>query len=340
MQVPHTGKNLKEEDKEIKVRVPTRVDLAGGTLDLWPLYCFFENSKTINFAINGFVEIKLKKLNKGFIIKKEGKFYEFDNLKKIRDSKFSIIYHSLSLFPKIKGLELEITKEPPEMSGLGGSSALLIALLKALFKISKIKVKNSHLISIGRDLEAKNMGYPTGTQDFYPPLYGGLICINYNLGKESFYKFKFSKNFNSFLILYNTKVKHHSGSQNFDVFKKVIEKKDGKPYKNLKEISKISKEMEKAILNNNLKKVGKLMKEEWERRVNLSHLFSHIEIDKAINVAKEKGAWGWKGCGAAGGGTVVILAPKDKIIKIKDGLNLLKGEVLPYNIIGKGIRFL
>ncbi len=331
---------MKEEDKEIKIRVPTRVDLAGGTLDIWPLYCFFENSKTINFAINGFVEIRLKDLNKYFIIKKKGKVYEFENLKKIRDSEFSIIYHSLSLFPKIKGLELEIIKEPPEMSGLGGSSALLIGLLKGLFKISKIKAKNSHLISLGKDLEAKNMGYPTGTQDFYPPLYGGLICINYDLGRENFYKFKLSKKFIDSLILYNTKVKHHSGSQNFDVFKKIIEKKDGKTYKNLKEISEISREMEKAILKDDLKKVGELMKEEWERRVNLSPLFSHMEIDKAINIAKEKGAWGWKGCGAAGGGTVVILAPKDKIKKIKDGLSLLEGEVLPYNIIGKGIKFL
>src|ERR1017187_7558553 len=41
--------------KQVKVRIesraPTRIDLAGGTLDIWPLYLFHEGSLTVNCAI-------------------------------------------------------------------------------------------------------------------------------------------------------------------------------------------------------------------------------------------------------------------------------------------------
>jgi galactokinase/mevalonate kinase-like predicted kinase len=38
--------------KNVSVRVPVRVDLAGGTLDLWPLYLFHPGARTINVAVS------------------------------------------------------------------------------------------------------------------------------------------------------------------------------------------------------------------------------------------------------------------------------------------------
>ena len=43
----------------IESLAPTRVDLAGGTLDIWPLYLFHTNSQTINFAINCYARCRL-----------------------------------------------------------------------------------------------------------------------------------------------------------------------------------------------------------------------------------------------------------------------------------------
>src|SRR5271155_5484410 len=45
--------------KKIRARAPARIDLAGGTLDLWPLYLFFENTATINCAIDQFAEVEI-----------------------------------------------------------------------------------------------------------------------------------------------------------------------------------------------------------------------------------------------------------------------------------------
>ncbi len=334
MQVLHTGISLKK--KELLIKAPTRVDLSGGTLDIWPLFCFYEKPKTINFAIDGYVEIKISLLNSNFFIKEEEKVFEFKNLKQMMEGQFKLYALVFSYF-NLKGIKIEILKVPPKFSGLGGSSSLLMCLLKGLFFLFDKKVSNSFLISLGKDLEAKNMGYPTGTQDFYPPLYGGILCINYELGKERIEKIKGLKEIEKYILIYNTGVKHHSGSQNFDVIKKAIEKKDGFVWKNLKEISRITNDMYNFIKKRDFKKVGLLMKEEWDSRKELSSSFNHPEIDKAIEVAKKVGVWGWKPCGAAGGGSICFLVPEERKETFKNNLNLLKGEVLPYNIVWKGL---
>jgi D-glycero-alpha-D-manno-heptose-7-phosphate kinase len=337
MQDLPSGISLKKKNKKILVKAPTRVDLSGGTLDIWPLFCFYENSKTINLAIDGFVEVKIGFLNSNFFIKEKGRIFEFKDLKKIEDSPFKLYSLVFSYF-NLKGIEVEILNMPPKFSGLGGSSSLLICLLKGIFFLLEKKVSNSFLINLGRDLEAKNMGFPTGTQDFYPPLYGGALCINYNLGKENFERLNGIKEIKKHIIIYNTLVEHHSGIQNFDVFKKAIEKKDGSVWKNLKEIAKITNEMYKFFRKKDFKKVGSFMREEWDLRKNLSAEFNHPEIDKAVEVAKRCGAWGWKPCGAAGGGSIVFFVSEQAKETLTYNLNLLKGDVLPYNITRKGLN--
>lgn len=338
MLVQPSGTNLREKNREICVKAPTRVDLSGGTLDIWPLSCFFENSKTINFAIDGYVNIKIKDTKSNFTIVEGGKIFKFKNLGDLKNSKFRLYYCALSFFKNLKGIEIEIKDMAPKMSGLGSSSALLICILKGLFFLFNIRKTNKDLIFLSRDIEAKNMGYPTGTQDFYPPLYGGILCINYKLGQEKFEKLKGIQKIKDILLIYNTGVEHHSGRQNFEVFKEAIEKKDGKVWKNLKEIAKITNEMYKMFKRQNFKKIGKFMCMEWDLRRELSPSFNHPEIDKAIEVGKKNGAFGWKPCGAAGGGSIAFFVDEGKKEILKEKLSLLGGTVLPYNITGKGFE--
>src|SRR3954467_4266761 len=42
--------------KKVTVRAPVRADLAGGTLDLWPLYLFHPGARTVNVAISHYAE--------------------------------------------------------------------------------------------------------------------------------------------------------------------------------------------------------------------------------------------------------------------------------------------
>src|SRR4029077_20871986 len=50
--------------KQVKVRIeskaPTRIDLAGGTLDIWPLYLFHEGALTVNCAITRYASCAIE----------------------------------------------------------------------------------------------------------------------------------------------------------------------------------------------------------------------------------------------------------------------------------------
>src|SRR5258708_3213479 len=42
--------------KSIHSQAPTRIDLAGGTVDIWPLYLFLKNPLTLNLGIDLYAE--------------------------------------------------------------------------------------------------------------------------------------------------------------------------------------------------------------------------------------------------------------------------------------------
>jgi len=51
--------------KKVIVRAPVRADLAGGTLDLWPIYLFHPGSRTVNVAISFYAESEVVETDQG-----------------------------------------------------------------------------------------------------------------------------------------------------------------------------------------------------------------------------------------------------------------------------------
>ena len=42
----------------IFAKAPCRVDMAGGTIDIWPLYLFHSGAVTVNFAVNRYASCR------------------------------------------------------------------------------------------------------------------------------------------------------------------------------------------------------------------------------------------------------------------------------------------
>ncbi|MES2855616.1 MAG: galactokinase, partial [Bdellovibrionota bacterium] len=122
---------------EIQIKSPTRVDLAGGTLDCWPLYLFLDTPVTINVAIDIFTYVDLRERKDGQI-----ELHSSDlNIKKIysglsecladNEPAFELVRANLAFFNPEKGVSISTRSESPIGGGLGGSSSLCISLLKA-----------------------------------------------------------------------------------------------------------------------------------------------------------------------------------------------------------------
>jgi D-glycero-alpha-D-manno-heptose-7-phosphate kinase len=218
---------------EVRQQSPTRVDLAGGTLDCWPLYLFLDNPITINVAIDIFTGAELKSLPQNQLR------LATRDLKVVRDfeswpaalasTEPELAFHRciLQYFfdehrerVQDRGLSLETWSQSPVGGGLGGSSALTISVLKALSSWLELKWSVSDLVRLASHLEARMLLKPTGTQDYFPPLDGGLCVITYGAEGPRHVRHRFEPKFfgGRFALVYTGR-SHHSGINIWQVIK-------------------------------------------------------------------------------------------------------------------------
>src|SRR5213592_3151540 len=154
--------------KKVIVRAPVRADLAGGTLDLWPLYLFHPGSRTINVAIAVHLDVNLVGQQS------EQTYASIHEL--AADPKAALVHRALEHF-HLTGIRITTRTDAPRGSGLGGSSALTITLVRALSELAGAPLDGENLINLVRDLETRLLGVPAGIQDYYPPVFGGLASL-------------------------------------------------------------------------------------------------------------------------------------------------------------------
>lgn len=325
---------------KVIVRAPVRADLAGGTLDLWPLYLFHPGARTVNVAISYFAETELSTTGNGaFEIHLTDQQYRhsYESLQQMAaDPKVALLYRALEHF-RLTGVRIVTRTDAPRGSGLGGSSALAVTLVRALSDMAGEPVEGEELIALVRDLETRVLGVPAGIQDYYPPVYGGLGSIHLSPGRPARHPLHTPiAELGRHMLMHYSGIAHFSGTNNWELYKRQIEGKK-KVQKGLGRIAEISQEMERALESGNFAAAGGALRSEWEARKALIDGISTPEIDSAIDVATAAGAWGAKVCGAGGGGCIVLLCPPDRREAIARALTTVPGRTLDAAPIAHGM---
>src|SRR3954453_16278012 len=159
--------------KKVIVRAPVRADLAGGTLDLWPLYLFHPGSRTVNVAISHYAQSEVVETKDGAIsihLTDQQYRQRYESIDELgADPKAALIFRAVEHF-HLTGIHITTRTDAPRGSGLGGSSALAITLVRALSEIAGHPVDGESLINLVRDLETRLLGIPAGIPDYYPPV--------------------------------------------------------------------------------------------------------------------------------------------------------------------------
>ena len=176
----------------IESKAPTRVDLAGGTLDIWPLYLFHPGAVTVNAAITRYASCRIETLalgdNRIRLIsrdtQREESFGSFAELVQGKRYKLPLLAEIAKFFQPRGGFTLTTDSEAPAGAGIGGSSAMAVAICAALDRYTGAGKSKGDWIHISRDAEAIVIRVPTGTQDHYPPAFGGAAAIELPPGGE------------------------------------------------------------------------------------------------------------------------------------------------------------
>jgi len=325
---------------KVTVRAPVRADLAGGTLDLWPIYLFHPGARTVNVAISFYAETEIVETgNAGVDVHLTDQEYEqhYDSLQQLAgDEKVPLLHRVLEHF-RLSGIRITTRTDAPRGSGLGGSSALAVTLVRALAEFAGTPVGEDDLIALVRDLETRLIGVPAGIQDYYPPVYGGVSAIHLNPGRVVRHEIALPvERLAEHMLLHYTGVAHFSGTNNWEMYKRQIDGKK-KVLRGFDRITQSAEEMEKALVAGDMQAAGAALAHEWANRKELIDGISTPEIEAAIAAATAAGAWGGKVCGAGGGGCVVLLMPAERRQDVRRALSEVPGRVLDAVPVAHGL---
>lgn len=295
----------------ITVKTPVRVDIAGGTLDVYPIYNVIGSSLTVNFAINIFSRVKLKRREEeGIQINfGKGEKREFLNTHSLENKgRLSVIKHVFEYFPPFSNFALAFDSEAPIGSGLGASSSLIVALLTAigLYSDNLIPVKNLFLVA--SEIESSLIKMMTGKQDYVPAIFGGLNVIKFSPGKTQMVNIKREKSECRFLeeygVLAYTGISHVSANENWTLVKKLL---DGgrKGQDQFIELLSLAEDASAAIAAKDPVRLGDVIEREWKARKSLSPNVTVDVFEKFMNKREvKKVIRSARLCGAGGGGTM------------------------------------
>lgn len=345
---------LQPDQYVIKVRAPTRIDLAGGTLDIYPIHQFMYPRiySTVNMAISIYNYVELKKLETSRIIIKSvdlGEEIEFDDLNSLhsflisdKSSPLMLAIKSIYFF-NIEGIELITKSEAPRGSGLGNSSSLLVAIISALNLITENKYEDEEVLEICQAIETSVLKIPTGSQDYIAALYGGLNRIEYGLTDKKISQLPVDM-IESNLQKYGTlcyigqpeRYKSPIENPNWDIFKTVVERKDDTLF-HLNKINEVANDLVEAINREDWVSVIDCFARESEHRTKLTSTLASDFITFLDQIG-EFDIDTYKICGAGGGGCILLISPDKEKLE-----SFFKGQVpgiIDFQIDQKGLEIL
>jgi D-glycero-alpha-D-manno-heptose-7-phosphate kinase len=324
----------------IDASAPTRIDLAGGTLDIWPLYLFHEGAQTLNAAISLRARCSLRpRQDTRLVIVSDdtGARVEVRHWSELRDGAELRLLGRLLHHFQVEGLELHTRCESPVGAGIAGSSALNIAVCGALAAWTHQDLGDDRLLQIAMNVEAQAIDVPTGAQDYRPALYGGISAVE--LGVDGVRRVALPVDpgdLASRLVLAYTNASRNSGINNWEVTKRHIDK-DREVQDRFARIRDIAVTMRRALEAGDWPEVGRQVAEEWENRKRLAPGVTTPEIDALLDAARAVGATGGKVCGAGGGGCLFCMGAPTDVPAIRHALAGAGARVLDFTVETSGL---
>ncbi len=328
---------------EITVTAPNRVDLAGGTTDLYPLYLFMDGGCTVNAAVSVYSHVTLRETENSAIRIQSTDLGTELSASSIEDlpvtGPLGLVCRAIRAVPPSTGLEVVTRNEAPAGSGLGASSALLTALLTGLYRMAGISPEPSALISLATAVETGNLGIPAGTQDYIAAYFGGVSCIDFGLEGFERRSPELSdvdwESFSRTILVSFTGEKRFSGLTNWAMLKSFVDD-TGQTRDLLIAIRDIARNVVEALFRHSWDEVPSLVDREWYLRKALADGVSTPTTDAVMTAAKEAGAKASKICGAGGGGCMISIVSPEVRPRVEEAIRVAGGTPLSAGLVRRG----
>jgi len=309
---------------------PARVDIAGGTLDIWPLYLWHPGARTVNAAVTLRATTTVTPIGRGIEIVSidTGARASADHVDAIEAHDHTrLVVQILKALGVSTGLRIETTSRVPAGSGLGGSSTLAVTIAAAVAGSMSRELPRRDLRNLVRDAEAQVIKVPTGIQDYEAAIHGGVLEVALNPGEIETRRLVEDPGFvEDRILLVDAGVTRFSGLNNWEMFKAQVDG-TGEVRALFAEIVAAARDACGAISTGDEAGLVRAVAREWAARRRLAPGVATPEVDAIVETAAAHGGSA-KVCGAGGGGIVLAVAPRPAREALVRGVN------------GKGFRVL
>ena len=328
----------------IETSAPTRVDLAGGTIDIPPLFLFHEGAATVNFAVDLLARCRIETRDDGQIVLESidrGVKFEtsLDKMGELKNEpRLELLSKLVYFFKPETGFNMITDSEAPAGAGLAGSSTLNIACIGALNKLVGDRYTPGRFIPIAANVECQVIKVPTGFQDYYSAQYGGTAAIHFS--PEGIRREALDidiKALEARVVVLYTGEPRNSGTNNWEITKRHIDG-DRELYDIFEGIRDAALNLRAALLEDDWKHVGEILQHAFPHRKRLSPKITTPHMDMLIDKALNNGAIAAKVCGAGGGGCIAFFCEEGRRQDVENSLSAEAGaEVLNYKVSMDGL---
>ena len=344
----YKSERSEESLSQISACCPTRVDLAGGTVDLWPIFLCLKKSTTVNFAIDlpAQAVVSASSNSQYAVISDDQDVRLHGSFEEIAASTHLPLHRVfLQHFwePSLGAIHIRTSAKSPAGAGLGGSSSLAVATLAAILRLrskrgSPLDYGEELLVQWVQNSEASLIKSPTGCQDYWAAVRGGANVIQYGprgACVESIRSEPLSK-LQSMLVVCYSGTSRFSGLNNWSVYKRFFDQ-DLATINAFEAIGDFAENCASALQKGDVEAALQCSFNEWRVR---KEMWPDVETDvtRHIEAAGLKaGAWFGRICGAGGGGAMMFAIPPEKRQEVETAIQGAGATLLPNEVAKEGL---
>lgn len=326
----------------IRSKAPLRLGLAGGGSDVSPYSDQFGGS-ILNATINLYAYCTIIEQKNGLIAFNAldiGQTLTFQSKKILPiDGKLDLqkgVYNRIIKDYNLQALSFLMTTycDAPPGSGLGSSSTMVVAIVKAFTEWLKLPLGEFEIARLAYEIERFDLQLSGGKQDQYAATFGGFNFMEFKNNEQVIVNPLMIKQWivdelESSLILYYTGTTR-SSARIIDEQKENTSRGDQKAIQAMHRIKQSSIDMKGALLNGDMRQLGEILGRAWEDKKMMASSISNKHIDTIFNAAYQAGALSGKISGAGGGGYIIFVVDPVNRINVINELNKLNGKVVNF----------
>ena len=240
-----------------------------------------------------------------------------------------------------RGVRLFLHSDAPPGSGLGSSSALVVALVGLFNHWLRLTRTNYEIADLAYQIERVDLGIKGGLQDQYAATFGGFNFMEFTGKTVVVNPLRIERSFineleYNLLLCYTgkTRVSGHILDRQIQSY---IDQRN-EVMEALDKLKQITLDMKRALLQGRLRDFGALLHDEWIHKQKLDGQISNPQIEELYQLALQNGALGGKITGAGGGGYLLLYCEFDKKHIVAEKLEQRGGQIVEFGFELRGLQ--